>query len=972
LAESLRARISGDVRFDALARTLYATDASIYEILPLGVVLPKSIDDVIATLRECRAHGAALVARGGGTGLSGGAIGPGVQLDCSRHLNRIGSLNIEARSVEVEPGVVLDELNAFLRPHRLHFAPDVATSSRATLGGMIANNSCGARSVYYGRTVDHVAALTAVLADGNVATFAGDDRHAAVLGTRADVIHAAPIEAGLGLIRDKHHDEIQRRYPRILRSNGGYGLDRLGPPGTRADATKILCGSEGTLAVIVGATLNLVPLPVHTGLVVLHYRDLFDAVGATPALLRHCPAAVELIDDMIIRPALSNPLIRARCGFLQGTPTALMVVEFFADDAVQLAARVDELLADGDAVRGAYAAVKEVTPAGQKDVWDLRKAGLGLTMSRPGDAQPVAFVEDSAVDPSRLRDYLKRFADLLDSEGVQAGYYAHASVGCIHVRPVLNLKRADDVARMRRIAEGVSSLALEFGGAMTGEHGDGMVRSTWLEKMYGPDIIHAFKQVKQLFDPDHLLNPGKIVDPYPMNENLRFGEKFEATTVTSLLDFSTHGGMAGLTAMCSGVGQCRQRLVGTMCPSYMATGDETHTTRARANALRVALSNRGLLHGLDDPALEEVMDLCLSCKACKTECPTGVDLARLKAEYLSHRNLSHGVSARARLIADMPHRLRWPARFPRIANRIAQSVLVRGWMERRYGLDRRVPPPRFAHTTFRKWFAGHCRRRGDRAAPRGPVAYFVDTWTNYFQPNVGAATVTLLERAGYSVVCPHTFCCGRPAISQGLLTEAKTLAEFNVQRLRHLAESGIPIVGSEPSCALTFVDEYPQLVRTDEARRLAQNTFTIETFLRRLVDNDPTALPVRGSDRSVSYHGHCHQKAMIGTGDAMALLAHAFADRATEINSGCCGMAGAFGHETEHYDIARAVGDERLFPAVREARNTDTRAIIAVSGFSCRHQIEHHTGIAPRHLVECLAEALEPEAPDRHDTTIPS
>jgi len=948
LASALRERLTGEVRFDALSRTIYATDASIYEITPLGVVLPKDAEDVAATVRECRRFGTHVVPRGAGTGLTGGAVGSGVQIDLSRFMNRIGHLRIDARTVDVEPGVVLDELNAYLKPHGLHFAPDVATSSRATIGGMIANNSCGAHSVRYRRTVDHVASLTVVLADGEVVAFHRSAPEASSSDT--SMTRAREIESGLATIRDEHFDEIQRRFPKILRSSGGYGLDRLGPPGTRADATRILCGSEGTLALVVGATLTLEPLPRHTALAVLHYEDLFQAVAATPALLRHAPAAVELIDDMIITPALANPLIRARCGFLQGRPKALMVVEFFADDPAELASRMDALLADRDARAGSYAALQVLEAAGQRDVWDLRKAGLGLTMSRPGDAQPIAFVEDSAVDPARLGDYLRRFSELLKGEGVDAGYYAHASVGCIHVRPVLNLKQTGDVERMKRIADGVSSLALEFGGTMTGEHGDGIVRSLWLEKLYGPDILRAFQQIKRLFDPQGVLNPGKIVDPYPMTENLRFGGSFQSRPVKTLLDFTAHQGFAGLADMCSGVGQCRQRLVGAMCPSYMATGDETHTTRARANALRVALSNRGLLDGLDDPALEEAMDLCLSCKACKTECPTGVDMARLKAEYLSHRNLTHGVKPRSRLIADLPHRLRWPARFPRLANLAAQSKIMRAWMERRYGLDRRVPPPRLATSTFRRWFARHRKTRRHRSAPRGPVVLFADTWTNYFQPQVGVAAVTLLERAGFEVFCPPTLCCGRPAISQGLLTEARVFAEFNVHRLVRFVESGLTVVGTEPRCTLTFVDEYPQLVRSAAAKSLASHVFTIESFLRRLLDDDPHALRFRDGPGALLYHGHCHQKALIGTSDAMALLHRAFGDRAAEINSGCCGMAGAFGHEVEHYDVATAVGEQRLFPAVRGRGE----AAIAVSGFSCRHQIEHHTGVTPRHVVEYL------------------
>jgi len=755
-------------------------------------------------------------------------------------MNRIGAVDPQARTVEVEPGVVLDELNSQLAAYGLQFAPDVATSSRATIGGMIANNSCGAHSIVYGRTVDHVVELTVVLADGRVVTFGP---------SRENNGAANLFETELERIRDEYFEEIERRFPKVLRSNGGYGLDRLGSPGTPADAVKLLCGSEGTLGIVVRAKLRLVPIPRCTGLVVLHFGSLLDALRATPAILRHRPAAVELVDRLIVDAGRANAALARRFDFLAGDPAALLVIEFFDERATDLASRVEKLLSDREVTGATYAACKVVDPIRQADVWKLRTSGLGLLMSKPGDAQPYAFVEDSAVDPSRLRDYIERFATILDREGVHAGYYAHASVGCIHVKPVLNLKNGGDVERMRRIAEAVSDLALEFGGAMTGEHGDGIVRSCWIEKMYGPRITAAFKEVKRLFDPQGILNPNKIVDPWPMTEHLRYESTFASQSVKTHLDFAGYGGMAGLAGMCSGVGQCRQRLVGTMCPSYMATGDETHTTRARANALRIALSNRGLLDGLDDPQLAEVMDLCLTCKACKSECPTGVDMARLKAEYLARRNLTHGASRRARMITELPDRLARASRFPRLSNLLAQSTLFRSMVERRFELDRRVPPPRLATTTFRAWYRRHQLRRGDRKASRGAVKYFVDTWTNYFTPQVGIATVKLLENAGFSVDCPHTVCCGRPAISQGLLAEARQLAE---------------------------------------------------------------------------------------------------------INSGCCGMAGSFGHEVEHYNVARAIGEQRLFPAIRGRNGAE----VAVSGFSCRQQIEHHTGVQAKHVVEYLADQL--------------
>jgi len=589
----------------------------------------------------------------------------------------------------------------------------------------------------------------------------------------------------------------------------------------------------------------------------------------------------------------------------------------------------------------------------------VRKAGTGLLMSRPGDTQPYDFIDDCAVDPARLHDYIVRLHEILAAEEIpRTGYYAHASVGLLHVRPALNLKTRAGVEKLRRIADRVSLLVREFEGAMTGEHGEGLVRSEWIPRLFGPLLVEAFRKVKTAFDPHNLFNPGKIVDPLPMDANLRYGEGFESQQPSTILDFSSYGGMAGLVEMCSGLGECRKRLVGTMCPSYMATGDETHTTRARANALRAALSNRGLLQGLSDPALDAVMDLCLACKACKTECPTGTDMTRLKTEWLHHRNERQGVPRRSRLIAASIEMARWGCHFAPLSNWVMQSRVVRAILEHVYGLDRRVPPPRFARRTFRQWFARRREEDGASAnvatAAGREVVYFVDTWTNFYEPQVGRATVRVLEALGYRVRVLPTKCCGRPLISKGLLREARELAEVNVAILGPYAERGIPIVGTEPSCVSVFLDELAQLVRTPAARQIAARAVTIEQFVAAHLREKPDALRFRADMPRVLYHGHCHQKALLGTADALAVLTACTHGRAQEINSGCCGMAGSFGHEVEHYDVARAIGEQRLFPAIRNRGD----AQIAVSGFSCRHHILHHTAVQARHVIEYLADAL--------------
>lgn len=962
--------IRGDVRFDRLSRTIYSTDASLYEIAPAGVVLPRDADDVVSTVRICAKHNVPIVARGAGTGIAGGAVGWGVQLDFSRYMHRIGAIDPERAEVEVQPGVVLDDLNAACLAHRLWFPPDVATASRATIGGMIGNNSCGAHSVYYGRTVDYIAELTVVLADGSVHTWqheSFDDlpQIPGIPGPQQPIIQThrartaplpetirrdeqdSPLLRELDRIRTDIRSEVLERYPRVLRRNGGYALDRLCLSGGVNPAT-IIIGSEGTLALVVAARLRLVPVPAHRALLMLHFASVLDAVAATPRLLAHRPAAVELVDQLILRAGISQAGIAA-CSFLEGCPPAVLMCELYDEYEARLAYRVSELESElkaagvGQPVRALF------DPSAQLAAWTLRNKGFGLLMSQPGDRHPYEFIEDAAVDPSRLRDYIADLDRMLREEGVdEIGYYAHASVGVLHVRPTLNLKQPRDVQRLRSIAEKTAELVARYGGAMTGEHGDGIVRSEFLERMYGPRIVAAFREIKRAFDPQNLLNPRKIADPLPMDQRLRYAAS-RPLTVATHFDYGPHGDPAGLANMCSGVGACRQKLVGTMCPSYMATLDERHTTRARAVALRAALTDGRLLDGLADPALDEVMDLCLLCKACKSECPTGVDMARLKSEWLAYRNDRRGASRSALFLAAAPALARLGSLFPSAANALLAAPIVRSLLERRYGLDRRIAPPPFAEQTFRKWFDSYVpRRRGDR----GLVLYFADTWTNHYWPSVGISAVRLLESAGYEVVAPQLECCGRPAISKGLLERAARQARRNVEILEPYVRRGAWIVGSEPSCILTLLDEYSHFVRTAAARALALRVRTVDSLLAEA----PGAIDFAEDARPapVLLHGHCHQKALVGTASTLKLLNATPGVGASEINSGCCGMAGSFGHEAAHYDVARQIGEQRLFPAVR-ARD---EAEIAVCGFSCREQIAHHTGVTPRHALEIVAERL--------------
>ncbi|MFN0138182.1 MAG: FAD-binding and (Fe-S)-binding domain-containing protein [Phycisphaerae bacterium] len=1018
LEADLKRSIAGDVRFDRLSRTIYSTDASIYEIIPVGVVMPRTTEDVVAIVKLCGKHGVPIIGRGAGTGIAGGAIGWGVIVDYSRFMTRIRDINPAARTVRVQPGVVLDDLNAALAPHALNFPPDVATASRATIGGMIGNNSCGSHSVYYGRTVDYVVDLTVVLADGSVVTlphqpyadlparkgsgFGGQgtgqpdsaESLAHALGSDGGVpLPPREIHTTLERIRRELHEEVLARYPRVMRRNGGYALDRL-CMSEKINPATIIIGSEGTLAIVVEATLRLVPNPRCKALLVLHFNSHLDAVGATPDVLRHNPSAVELVDDLILNAGAPQIPAATRERFLSGSPRAILVCELYDDDADTLNRRM-HALADDMRDRGiGQPGMLVFDLATQAAVWTMRNKGFGLLMSRPGERHPYEFIEDAAVDPAHLRDYITELDAMLAEEGVtEVGHYAHASVGVIHVRPVLNLHQPDDVRRLRSIAKRTTDLVLKYGGAMTGEHGDGIIRSEWLERMYGPRIVAAFGEIKRAFDPHNLLNPRKIVDPLPMDQRLKVHHGPLALPERSHFDYGGHENMAGLANMCSGVGQCRQKLVGTMCPSYMATLDERHTTRARAVALRAALNNQGLLRGLDDPALDEVMDLCLSCKACKTECPTGVDMAKLKSEWLATKVRRGAATSVDRFLSQAAKFARLGSMLPGVSNWVAQSRLVRGLLQRWYDVDARVAPPRFAKQTFHSWASRHrsereaqasaSRQRSEReaqasdreragpetssrgrqlhnagrenGATRDRVIYFVDTWMNHYWPEVGIAAVRLLEAAGFDVVIPKLGCCGRPLISKGYLDEAAALARANVAALSTLVDDNTWIVGNEPSCVLQLLDESPALVRGDESKRLASRVRMVDQLLTATLREDPRAISfTAGPPQRVLLHGHCHQKALVGTADTLTLLSAIPGFSVTEINSGCCGMAGSFGHEHKHYDVAKAVGEQRLFPAVR----TRGDAIVAVCGFSCREQLVHHCAVEPPHALELAASRL--------------
>src|SRR5438477_9349203 len=708
LQRDLERELAGEVRFDAVSRALYSTDASVYQIIPLGVIVPRGDDDVVRAVQIAGRHGVSITARGGGTSQAGQAVGAGLQLDTSKYLHRVLDVDVAGRTAWVEPGVVLDELNAQLRPLGFRFAPDISTASRATIGGMIANNSSGARSVMYGKTIDHVLELKVILADGSDAHFRPLDR-AELDAACAGHDGAAACHRTVRQVAAACRDEIDRRFPKVLRRVGGYNLDEFTDSAKPFNLAKMIVGSEGTLALVASAKIALVPLPAAKAVLTIEFADLLDALGSAPLVLRHRPSAVEVMDHFILDHAKESPALDAlRRSILLTEPGALLCVEMYADRAEDLPPRLEALERDL-AASSVRCQSRRFTGPDQARIWSLREAALGLSMAMKGDAKSLYFVEDTAVSPEKLRDYIDRFLKLVRGHGTSAGVYAHASVGCLHVRPVVNLKTAEGVYRFEAIANAVADLALEYGGALSGEHGDGLVRSPFMQKMFGPVLYEAFRTIKRTFDPHGIFNPGKIVDAPPITDNLRFGSKYRTPDPKTWFDYSEFGGMGGAVEMCSGVGACRKKLAGTMCPSYMVTRDESASTRGRANALRMAMTGRLGDTGLGDQGVFEVLDLCLECRACKAECPVGVDMARFKSEFLADYWKRHGTPLRARVLGHIHEMSRWGSRFAPLSNLAARSAPVRWLNEQVLGLDRRRTPPAWASKTFADRFPRRAR-----------------------------------------------------------------------------------------------------------------------------------------------------------------------------------------------------------------------------------------------------------------------
>lgn len=967
----LRSAIRGDVYFDEVIRGVYATDASLFQVVPRCVVVPRDADDAVAAISLAGRFRVPITARGGGTSLSGQTFGPGMVLDVSKYMDQILEVNAEERWARVGPGVIRDQLNRAIAAQGLHFAPDPATGSRATIGGMVGNNTCGTRSVVYGKTIDHVISCRVALADGTVCDFEPVDD--AEWQARAAGRDATPREAeiyrGVGALIERHREEILRRYPKVLRRVSGYNLDEFvdgagytGPIGPRAESNRghrtwnlanLIVGSEGTLAVLLEAKLRLMPLPKATALCVVHFHDLDESLRSVDTMLEHQPTTVELLDATVMREAKVNEATRHMAHFIEGDPQAVQIVEFFGDDAGQATDRAQRFTAAMQDQGIGYAWPVFVDAVGIHDVWETRKLGLGLISNVRGANKGRDFIEDACVPTEHLAEYIRKIQSLCDQQGVaRLSLYAHASVGVVHVVPSLDLHDPADVTKMEAIARQAFQWVMEYGGSWSGEHGDGQVRGEFLPQMFGEELYGAFVELKRLFDPLGLMNPGKVVAAQTMTENLRYqtpGYESQAARAqaASQYRYASQGGLKLAVEQCNGVGACRKIGSGTMCPSFMATRDEQHSTRGRANALRLAMSGQlgdDPVAALGSDGVHDCLSLCLACKACKSECPNSVDMAKLKSETLQMRHDRKGTPLGAKILGRMPDAARrFAGRAAGIANLASWVPGGRAVLERLTGIDRRRPLPAFASRTLQQ----HLKQHTPPPAPhrRGRVVLFDDTYVNYFEPEIGLAAMRLLGSLGYEVILAEAGCCQRTRLSKGLVREAKQLGTETFRKLDQYAREGLPILCLEPSCASALVDDLADLVDDVEmAARVAGQVQMIDGFLHR------EGVPLRSKHSNVLLHGHCHQKALFGTAAIRELFDAMPGTECEDLDAGCCGMAGSFGYE--HFDLSQKIGEDRLFPAVRKA--VEEGKTIVACGISCRHQLKDCLNVEAEHWVEVV------------------
>ncbi len=951
-----------------MSRTLYATDASVYREMPQAVAFPKNEHDIRKLVAFARTHHTSLIPRTAGTSLAGQVVGRGIVVDVSRHLNRIIEIDAKRGRVRVQPGVVRNELNLALVSHGIFFAPETSTQNRCMIGGMVGNNACGANSVVYGSTREHLISARAVLSDGSIAEFGSLSLNEFEAKCAGDTLEAAIYRETKQLLGDpENRAEINRQFPKrsIHRRNTGYAIDLLSdcapltPAGPPFNFCRLLAGSEGTLAFLTEITLACEPLPPReSALVCVHCTSIDEALRANLVALRHAPRACELMDDNILECTKTNLEQSKNRFFVQGDPGAILAVELAAgtrEEVGAVAAQVEsELRAAG---LGYHYPV--VWGSNGNRVWNLRKAALGLLANIPGDAKPVAVIEDTAIDPEDMPAYVREFDEILARHGLSAVHYGHAASGELHLRPILNLKLEEHQKLFRIIGTEIAQLTKRFGGSLSGEHGDGRLRGEFLPMMVGEKNYALFRAIKRTWDPAGIFNPGKITDTPPMDASLRYKPNQPVREFKTVLRFSEARGILRAAEQCNGSGDCRKThlMGGTMCPSYMATRHERDTTRARANILREVLTNSTKANPFDSDEIAPVMDLCLSCKGCKAECPSNVDVARLKAEWLQQRYDARGIPLRARLIGGFSKAMSLASVAPGLFNFVVTNPVTSQLFKRFAGFATGRSIPKLNKIPLRRWHRLHANKNGPFA--NGRVLLFCDEFTNFNDAEVGIKTVQLLNRLGYEVIIPRHVDSGRAQISKGLLRDAAKLATRNVELLKDVVSSQNPLLGIEPSAILGFRDEVPDLVPerlVEAAKTLGANALLIDEFISREADAGRIRREAfTQKPRHIKLHGHCHQKSLASLTPTVKALELPVDYKVQIIPSGCCGMAGSFGYEKEHFDVSMKVGELVLLPAVRSAP-VDT--IIAAPGTSCRHQIKDGTGRIAHHPAEILYDAL--------------
>ncbi len=963
----LKSQLEGDTYTDQVQKILYATDASSYREIPEAVCKPRNKEDIRKIILFANQHNKSIIPRGAGTSLAGQVVGSGIVTDLSKYMNRILAFDANEKWVDVEPGVVLAELNRFLAKHQLQFGPETSTANRCTMGGMLGNNSCGLRSLIYGSVREHVIEADAFLADGSEVTFRSlnNDEFTEKCQQNKNPLEAA-LYSHIHTILSDQQNQQSIRYefpdPRVKRRNNGYALDALldsapfSPEGEKFNFCKLLAGSEGTLAFVTRIRLQLVPLPPpHTGLVCAHFNSLNEAFAGNLIALRHQPNTIELMDDIIMNCTKENIEQHKNRFFIEGDPKAMLMIEFSANSEDEIRQKTQALEQDLRASKLGYSFPLVTGAANIKKVWALRTAGLGLLSNIPGDKRSTTVIEDTAVAPELLAAYMAEFQQLLDRLGLQCVFYAHIATGEIHLRPLLNLKDEADVNLYHQLASEVAALVKKYRGSLSGEHGDGRLRGEFIPFMLGEHNYQLIKELKQTWDPKNIFNPGKIIDTPPITENLRFLVRKTDSVIPTISDFSYDQGILRAVEKCNGSADCRKSSIigGSMCPSFMATRDEENSTRGRANILREYLTRSTQSNRYNHEEIAQVMDLCLSCKACKSECPSNVDMARYKAEFLQHYHDANGIPLRTWLIARLPLLYRVGMPFRPLVNILSKSAIIK----KAIGFDPRRTIPPLSKLSLRKWYG---KRNSNIDFPNGKVYLFADEFTNYTESEIGIKAILLLNKLGYAVQIPPVKESGRTCISKGLLRKARKIANNNILILNKIITEEHALIGIEPSAILSFRDEYPDLVSRElsaPAKRIAGNALLFEEFICREIERGKIkAEQFSEETRIIKLHGHCQQKAVASTLPTKKMLEIPSNFTVNEIASGCCGMAGSFGYEKEHYELSMKIGELSLFPEVRQ---TPAEMLIAAPGTSCRHHIEEATGKKVLHPIEILYNALK-------------